>query len=71
MEHDTTPRLLDRYELADRLGISASKVRELTAAGRIPAYRISARIDRFDLEEVRHALRSERQQPPGAEEARR
>lgn len=43
-------------EVAARFGVTAQTVRTLALAGRIPHYRLGARL-RFDLDEVEEALR--------------
>ena len=53
----TKQQLLDRYELATRLDISPGTVTQLVRERRIPCYAISKRIVRFDLDEVKDALR--------------
>ena len=49
--------LLNSKELAMRLKISPSTVKEWVKAGRIPAIRISRKTVRFDFSDVLRALR--------------
>ena len=50
------PRLVDRVELANQLGVSVPTVDRLRASGRIPEIKIGSRIQ-FDIEAVLNALR--------------
>jgi len=52
-----TENLLTAEELADRLAVSPSTVIEWAREGRIPEIRASARIRRFDYEDVLAALK--------------
>lgn len=49
--------LLTAAQLAERLKVRPSTVREWAKTGRIPEIRISAKVRRFDLAEVDAALR--------------
>lgn len=56
-------QLIKAKELVQRLGaIGVSTVYRLAAQGEIPSYRIGPRGVRFDIEEVRSALRRARLQ---------
>lgn len=50
------PALIDEKALAIALGISVRTVSSLMSAKRIPAIRITSKLVRFDLREVRAAL---------------
>ncbi|HEU4388118.1 MAG TPA: helix-turn-helix domain-containing protein [Blastocatellia bacterium] len=50
---------LTARQLAEHLQISESTVHKLRRSGRIPAVMLSDRLIRFNLREVKHALRSE------------
>lgn len=55
----TAPRkLLNTCGLAKELGVSDKTVRKMTREGRIPCVAISERTRRYDLEEVRAALKA-------------
>ncbi len=58
--------LITAEQLADRLGISERRVRELARAGRIPEVRISERVRRFEWAEVLEALREDAAKRGGA-----
>jgi hypothetical protein len=49
------PRLLDRYALAEVLGVSVPSIERLQAAGQIPVVRIGRRC-LYDPDNVVHAL---------------
>jgi excisionase family DNA binding protein len=50
---------LTARQLAEHLQISESTVHRLRRAGRIPAVMLSNRLIRFNLREVKHALKSQ------------
>lgn len=50
-------RLLATRDLADRLNTTPETIRRWARLGRIPVYRVGAKTLRFDLAEVREALR--------------
>ena len=50
---------LTARQLAEHLQISESTVHKLRRSGRIPAVMLSDRLIRFNLRDVKHALRSE------------
>lgn len=50
--------LVDASTLAANLGLTLGQVYRLSASGRIPKYKAGHRTVRFDLEEVRAALRA-------------
>ena len=50
--------LVDANTLAAILGLKLGQVYRLSAAGRIPRYKVGHRTVRFDLDEVRAALRA-------------
>jgi excisionase family DNA binding protein len=49
--------LLDRYDMAERLGVSADTISKWARQGRIPAIRITRKVVRFDHEQITAALR--------------
>lgn len=51
------PRLISAQELADKLALPPASVRRLAREGRLPCYR-AGRLLRFDLAEVRAALKA-------------
>lgn len=50
--------LVDASTLAANLGLTVGQIYRLSASGRIPKYKAGHRTVRFDLEEVRAALRA-------------
>ena len=48
--------LLTAKELADRLRVKPTTIREWTRRGIIPAIRLSPKVVRFDFEEVKNAV---------------
>ena len=50
-------RLLTYDELADQLDVKPSTIKTWVRAGKIPGVRITAKIIRFDLEDVVKALK--------------
>lgn len=52
-------RLVDQHELADILGTTAARVRDLHRRGRLPAYAIGTNRFRFDVDECLARLRVE------------
>ena len=56
---ETREQFLTAQQLAAVLQVSASTVRRLARAGRIPCVRITSRITRFHLQSVREALDGE------------
>lgn len=56
-ENAKMTELLTAAQLAERLKVRPSTVREWAKTGRIPEIRISAKVRRFDLVEVDAALR--------------
>ena len=62
---DSSPagKLIDAGTLAASLGLTVGQVYRLSAAGRIPKYKAGHRTVRFDLEEVRVALRTSAASP--------
>lgn len=51
--------ILTAAQLADRLHVTADTVRSWARSGRIPEIRISAKVRRFDAEEVMASLRTQ------------
>lgn len=60
-------KLLNSRQLAEALGLSAATVERWALEGRIPSIRPSARVVRFDLDDVMKALKGT---PEGGEEKR-
>ena len=50
------PELIDKKELADRLGLKVRGIESLVKARRIPVLRITAKTVRFDWPRVQAAL---------------
>ncbi len=48
----TRKRLVTAQEVADRLGLSVSTVRWAAWAGKLPSVKLSARVRRFDPDEI-------------------
>jgi len=51
-------KLLSTKQVADMLGVSTRKVRQLVHSGSLRAYRLNARLFRFDATEVMESLNS-------------
>ena len=49
--------LIDRYDLAERLGVSADTISKWARQGRIPAIRITRKVLRYDYDGIVEALR--------------
>jgi len=60
-----TDEIIDTYELAERLSLSAEKVRELVKDGRIPCFRFGPKTIRFSWQEVVESLKNRREDQPG------
>lgn len=48
---------MTQAEVADLLGVTTRTVRKYTALGQLTAYRVGARLLRYDAAEVEHFLR--------------
>ncbi len=59
-------RLLNATELAEQLGVERSTVLRLVRQRRIPAFRASAKIVRFDFAQVLQAMTQQKKKPKPA-----
>jgi excisionase family DNA binding protein len=57
VNYDESKRLLTRRELAEYLRMHAETITRKARAGEIPAYVSGTRTMRFDLDEVKRAMR--------------
>lgn len=70
MEHTKESRLeyLTARQLAEHLQVSESTVHRLRRAGRIPAVMLTSRLIRFNLRDVKNALKGIQSPSSGPEE---
>jgi len=58
--------ILNREQVAERLGVSPRLVGEWALAGILPCLRLSRKVQRFEWEAVLRALRARSRRPEGA-----